>query len=40
MKEEIQAKIYAEIKDMTDEEVIAYFRIPLEKSIFRREQIS
>jgi len=28
MKEEIQAKIYAEIKDMTTEERIAYFSRP------------
>jgi hypothetical protein len=25
MKNEIQAKIYAETKDMTDEEILAYF---------------
>ena len=28
MKEEIQAKIYEETKDMTPEERLAYFRIP------------
>ena len=36
MKEEIQAKIYAEIKDMTAEERIRYFRIPPEQDPFRR----
>ncbi|MCL2074606.1 MAG: hypothetical protein FWH18_11840 [Marinilabiliaceae bacterium] len=36
MKREIQAKIYAEIKDMTAEERILYFRIPSEKDPFRQ----
>jgi len=36
MKREIQAKIYAEIKDMTAEERILYFRIPFEQDPFRR----
>jgi len=35
MKRQIQAKIYAEIKDMTTEERIAYFHIPPEKDPFR-----
>jgi hypothetical protein len=34
MKEEIQAKIYEEIKNMTPEERVAYFNIPPEESIF------
>jgi hypothetical protein len=36
MKAEIQAKIYAEIKDMTTEERIAYYHVPPEKDIFRK----
>ena len=36
MKRQIQAKIYAEIKDMTTEERIAYFHIRPEKDPFRR----
>ena len=36
MKSEIQAKIYAEIKDMTAEERIAYFHVPLGQDPFRR----
>jgi len=36
MKREIQAKIYAEIKDMTAEERISYFHIPPEQDPFRR----
>jgi len=36
MKQEIQAKIYAEIKDMTTEERLLYFHIPPEQDIFRR----
>jgi len=36
MKREIQAKIYAEIKNMTTEERILYFRIPPEQDPFRR----
>ena len=36
MKREIQEKIYAEIKNMTTEERILYFRIPPEKDPFRR----
>ena len=36
MKREIQAKIYAEVKDMTTEERILYFRIPPEQDPFRR----
>ena len=35
MKEEIQAKIYEEIKDMTPEERLAYFKIPKEQSMFK-----
>ena len=35
MKQEIQAKIYAEIKDMTSEERILYFYIPPEQDPFR-----
>jgi len=36
MKSEIQAKIYAEIKDMTTEERIAYFHIAPEQDPFRQ----
>jgi len=36
MKREIQAKIYEEIKNMTAEERILYFRIPPEQDPFRR----
>jgi hypothetical protein len=36
MKEELQAKIYADIKDMTTEERIAYFHIPREQDPFRQ----
>jgi hypothetical protein len=36
MKSEIQAKIYAEIKDMTTEERIAYFHISAEQDPFRQ----
>ena len=36
MKKEIQAKIYAEIKDMTADERILYFHIPPEQDPFRR----
>ena len=36
MKNEIQAEIYAEIKDMTTEERIAYFRISPEQDPFRQ----
>ena len=36
MKQEIQAKIYAEIKDMTTEERLLYFHIPPEQDAFRR----
>ena len=36
MKREIQAKIYADIKDMSCEERIMYFRIPPEQDPFRR----
>jgi hypothetical protein len=36
MKREIQAKIYAEIKDMTADERILYFHIPPEQDPFRR----
>ena len=35
MKEEIQAKIYEETKDMTNAEVLNYFNIPKEQSIFK-----
>ena len=35
MKEVIQAQIYEETKDMTREEVLAYFNIPKEKSNFK-----
>ena len=35
MKEEIQAKIYAEIKDMTPEERVAYFHIPVDQDPYR-----
>ena len=35
MKNEIQAKIYAETKDMTAQERILYFHIPPEKYPFR-----
>jgi hypothetical protein len=35
MKKDIQAKIYAEIKDMTAEERILYFHIPPEQDPFR-----
>jgi hypothetical protein len=37
MKEEIQAKIYAEIKDMNATERIAYFHIPPEQDPFRQQ---
>ena len=36
MKRDIQAKIYADIKDMSTEERIQYFRIPPEHDPFRR----
>jgi fibronectin type 3 domain-containing protein len=36
MKREIQAKIYAEIKDMNAEERILYFHIPLEQDPYRQ----
>ena len=36
MKNEIQAKIYEEIKNMTAEERISYFRISPEQDPFRR----
>ena len=36
MKREIQAKIFAEIKDMTTEERILYFHIPPGQDPFRR----
>ena len=36
MKKEIQAKIYEEIKDMTAQERILYFRISPEQDPFRR----
>ena len=36
MKKEIQAKIYAEIKDMTTEERLLYFHISPEQDPFRR----
>ena len=36
MKREIQAEIYAEIKNMTSEERILYFHIPPEHDPFRR----
>ena len=35
MKQEIQAKIYEEIKDMTTEERLLYFHIPPEQDPFR-----
>jgi len=35
MKAEIQAKIYAEIKDMSAKERIEYFHIPPEQDPFR-----
>ena len=37
MKEEIQAKIYAETKDMDTNERIAYFHIPAEQDPFRQQ---
>jgi hypothetical protein len=36
MKQEIQAKIYEETKDMTREEVRAYFRLASERAALRR----
>ena len=36
MKKEIQAKIYEEIKNMTTEERILYFRISPERDPFRQ----
>jgi hypothetical protein len=39
MKREIQAKIYADIKDMTANERILYFHIPPEQDPFRRYNI-
>jgi len=36
MKRKIQAEIYSEIKDMTAEERISYFRIPPEQDLFRQ----
>jgi hypothetical protein len=38
MKKTIQAKIYAEIKDMTAEQRIAYFHIPPKQDPFRQGQ--
>jgi len=35
MKEVIQAKIYEETKDMSNAEVLTYFNIPKEKSMFK-----
>ena len=35
MKKQIQAKIYAEVKDMTIQERLAYFSIAPEKDPFR-----
>jgi len=32
MKAEIQAKNYEKTKDMTTEELLAYYRVPLEES--------
>ena len=34
-KEEVQAKLYAQIKDMTPEERVAFCHIPKEQSIFK-----
>jgi hypothetical protein len=34
MKNAIQAKIYAEIKDMTSEEKLAYFNTPVKNTPF------
>jgi hypothetical protein len=34
MKNEIQAKIYAETKDMSSEELLAYFNRPREQASF------
>ena len=34
-KREIQAQIYEETKGMTNEQLLAYFHIPKEKSIFK-----
>jgi len=36
MKAEIQAEIYAKIKDMTAEERVAYFHIPTGQDPFRK----
>jgi len=35
MKENIQAEIYNEIKDMTDKEVVAYFNTPTDQPFFQ-----
>ena len=42
MKEKLQSIVYEEIKHMTLEERLEYFKIPPEKSIFkfRREKIN
>jgi hypothetical protein len=40
MKDEIQAKIYAEIKDMNSNERIAYFHIPPDKDPFRQQAMN
>jgi hypothetical protein len=39
MKNEIQAKIYLEIKDMSADERIAYFHIEPEEDPFRKRKI-
>jgi hypothetical protein len=36
MKNEIQAKIYADTKDMSNEELLAYFNRPREQALFRK----
>ena len=36
MKDEIQAQIYEETKDMTTEEILAYFKRPTDQPLFQR----
>ena len=36
MKEVIQAQIYEETKDMTTEELLAYFKKPTDQPLFKR----
>jgi hypothetical protein len=40
MKNNIQAKIYAETKGMSVEELLAYFNIPSERDSFKNEYMA